>query len=328
MDALLILSGLICLIAGWIWLILSARRLPSPALLIASLLPVATLFMRKGGYRLLPRALFALGLLLILAGVGYLHQHDPDRFDLLMSGSWAGLGEPEQALSGQIAGQRFAPDRVLWRNDQLLFEEGPPGRVRRSLAIRFDSAGALLVDEVIQKVPGEGAPWPELVLQWYQGAMEPPGLRTLSGPYSLSLRFSPSSDGRAPLFINLTLPDEQQTWLRGQSELSSLPPWLAVLRDTDRPAEPVARRAEPVQQERSSEPDWGELSVLALLDEPEPFIGSTLRLTTLSGRLHEGQLAGITDDRRIVLGQQRGANRVDFQFNPVDIARIERLSAR
>lgn len=330
MDALLILSGSIALLLGWGWLTARSARLGRTRLLLAIMLPIATLLMPRRGYPLLPRVLIAAGLLLLLVGVGDLYQRDRDRFDLLLSGTWLDLNQPERALQGEIAGQRFLPDRVLWRDNQLVFEEGPVERVRRSLAIRFDGAETLLNDLVVHRTPSEGAPWPELILQWYEGALQDPGLHTSVGPYSLTLRLMPSSNGRVPLFINLALPEEQDTWLRGEGELRTPPPWVAALEASRAPpqAQAKTRSAVPSITPDPSSPSWGELSLLALLDEPGPFIGLSVRVTTLSGRLHEGQFKGVTDDRRIVLGQQRGASAVDFQFNPADVVQVEILSVR
>jgi len=330
MDALLILSGVVLVLGGWIWLILASIRLTAPRMLLAILLPVLTLPARGLGYPVLPRLLFLAGLGLLVAGFVHLHQADRDRFDRLVGAAWVDSRPAEAVLSGRVAGQRFAPDRVSWQDNQLVFEEGPPERVRRSLAIRFDGAQGLLQDAVIQRVPADAEPWPELLLQWYQGALEAPGLRRVSGPYSLSLRFTPLPNGRTTIFINLTLPEEHSTWLRGDAELESTPAWLAALQPPVAAPEPPpaftpAPAAAPAAGPLSR---WGDLSVLALIDEPERFIGSTLRLTMMSGRVHEGRLSGVTEQKRIVLAQQRGPSTLEFQFNPVDVARIERLSER
>ncbi|WVM88769.1 hypothetical protein UMZ34_22775 [Halopseudomonas pachastrellae] len=60
-----------------------------------------------------------------------------------------------------------------------------------------------------------------------------------------------------------------------------------------------------------------------MLDEPEHFVGQRLRLVTVAGREHEGVLKAVTSERRLVLALPQGANQVDFQFHPVDIALIE-----
>lgn len=328
MDALLILTGVLLVVVGWIWLVVASVGLTAPRMLLAILLPLLTLPTRGLGYPVLPRLLFCAGLLLLIAGFVQLHRADRDRFDQLVSGAWLGSRADEAALSGRIAGQRFVPDRVTWRDNQLSFEEGPPERIRRSLAIRFDGAQALLQDSVIQRLPADGEPWPELLLQWYEGALEAPGLRKVSGPYSLSLRFTPTAGGRVTLFINLTLPEGSSTWLRGNAELGAMPPWLAELQARAVVTETVVTQKSEPEPASAPTPRWGELSVLALIDEPERFIGSTVRLTMMSGRVHEGRLSAVTDERRIVLAQQRGPSILEFQFNPVDVARLERLSDR
>jgi hypothetical protein len=328
MDALLILSGLVLLLWGWGWLVFASVRLGAARLVLAVFLPMLSLILPRQGYPLIPRLLIAAGMLSAAAGIVYLHHSDRARYELLISGAW--MGEPAAAtgLSGRILGQRFEPDRVIWEGDELLFEEGPPDRVRRSLRIRFNGAQTLLRDRVVHKVPGDEGPWPELVLQWYEGAMLPPGLRKVSSPYSLSLRFSPTGENGVMVFINLSLGEGQATWLRGETALQDSPPWLIALEPPTPAIQPASQAPLAVAEPEPVRERWGELSVLALLDEPERFLGSTIRITTLSGRAHEGRFAAVTDERRIVLSQQKGPSSVDLQFNPVDIARLERLSSR
>src|SRR5690606_23615279 len=112
---------------------------------------------------------------------------------------------------GTIMGQAFTPERVFWRGEDLMFEEGPEERPRRALTIRFARAGALLQDPVIERLPGDEGAWPELILQWYSGALSAPGLRKVVEDYSIGTRFSGSPDGRVAGCIHMDLANHHST---------------------------------------------------------------------------------------------------------------------
>ena len=75
-------------------------------------------------------------------------------------------------------------------------------------------------------------------------------------------------------------------------------------------------------------PAWRELSLLALLDEPELFSGAQIRLTTWTGRVHQGVFRQLSPEQRIVLSLPRGANQVELHFHPLDIRLIEETVGR
>lgn len=328
MDALLIVSGIVVGLVGWAWLVAHARGLGVVPLLWALLLPWATLLLRGRGFALIPRLLLLTGLLLIVAGGVLLQRQQPERFDLLLSGQWFRSGLSQGTLQGELMGQAFNPDHVVWHNNELLFQEGSGDRVRRSLAIRFNQVPTLLRQPRIERLPTDKDAGPELVLQWYTGALEAPGLQRVAAGYTLRLVFEPQADGRTRIDVHLHLSAPHATRLTGEAWLTSTPAWLQTLR-----REPV-RSSERVSTLPPAPPqapattsarlgEWQPISLLAVLDEPNLFVGQTVRLVTQTGRQYEGRLKTVSPEQRIVVAQPQGPNQVDFHFHPLDIRSLE-----
>ncbi|UAW99538.1 hypothetical protein KEM63_06125 [Halopseudomonas nanhaiensis] len=325
MDALLILSGIVVAIIGWLWLVITSLRLPVGKLLLAALLPVLTLFRRDQGYARAPRLLLTAGCLTLLVGLAMLFHLHPHRFEKLVTGQWQPDQNRSQTIDGEIMGQRFRPERVFWRGDDLVLEEGPSERVRRSLKIRFAGAGALLDDASIALLPNDPGAWPEVIMQWHVGALESPGLRRVTGQYSLNLDFAPAANSGATLRLHLTLPSQHQTWITGEARLDQTPAWLEQVRQQQSRSTAVRERTATAPRQSGERPvaRWQAISVLAVLDEPSVVGDAAVRVTTVSGRAHEGRFKGVTDEGRIVLAQAHGPNQVDLQFHPVDIRLLE-----
>lgn len=329
MDALLIVSGIFAVLIGWIWLVLQARYLGIGLVVVAVLFPLITLLMRGRGYALMPRLLLLFGLLLILAGGAWLYRDQPERFDALLAGEWIARPSTQSEIDGELMGQRFEPDRAFWSGSELVLEEGESERVRRSLRIRFANAPGLLRQRKIDRLPGDEGSGPELVLQWYTGALEAPGLRRVVDGYTLSMEFSPQADGRTRLSIHLHLPSPNATRVTGDVWLQETPAWLKEIElEAASPviAAPVTQLAAnpsvqpPVEAQLG---EWQTLSLLALLDEPELFIDQNMRLTTVTNRVYEGRLKAVSADQRVVIAQPRGPNQVDYHFHPLDIRSLE-----
>lgn len=329
MDALLILSGIVLAIIGWFWLVVASLRLPAGKLLLAALLPVLALFRRDQGYARAPRLVLMAGCLTLLVGLAMLFHLHPHRFERLITGQWQPEQSASQTIAGEIMGQRFRPERVFWRGDDLILEEGPPERVRRSLTIRFAGARALLDDASIALLPNDPGAWPEVIMQWHVGALESPGLRRVTGQYSLNLDFSPAANNGAALRLHLTLPSQNQTWITGEARLDRVPAWLEQVRQQERHSAAVGERKATASRQSAERPAarWQAVSVLAVLDEPGVIGDAAIRVTTVSGRAHEGRFKGVTDEGRIVLAQAHGPNQVDLQFHPVDIRLLETFQA-
>ncbi|WP_373184680.1 hypothetical protein [Halopseudomonas sp.] len=327
MPALLIVCGFFLLVLGWLWVALAARKLPIARFLLALLAAPVTLIVRRRGYARLPRLLILVGLILILAGVALLQREQPDRFHQLLAGEWATPANSGIGIDGVLMGQPFRPDRVLWRSNELVFEEGPPERIRRALAIRFAAANELLVSRTIERLPGDTGPWPELLLQWHTGALSEPGLLRVTDDYTLSLDFVPLPGQSTRVQLRLHLPTTPATLLSGEATLASSPAWLVGLQESV--ATPAAPVIKPPANKQSSEvparSQWQDVSILAVLDESQFFTGQQVRLTTHAGRTYEGRLKTISADRRIVLAQSSGANQVDYHFRPADVLKLQVL---
>lgn len=321
MEALLILGGMMALAVSWAWLVFGSLGLGPGPLMVATLLPIVTPLLRGRGYPVLPRVLMVLALVSVVVGVALLYRDQPERFERLLSGDWA-TASAEAGLAGSLMGQPFVPSEVYWRGDQLVFAETSGNRTRRSLVVRFDKAPSLLQGTAIDLLPGDDGPWPEVVIQWYTGALTAPGLRRISSAYTMSIALTPVGTDETEMTVHLHLPAEHVTRLAGRTVLQGRPDWLGKSAGTAAPVvvEPAPAPTQPV--------GWQELNLRALLEEPARFIGRPTRVLTVTGRSFEGVLKEVTVDRRIVLSLPQGANQVDFQFHPEDIALIESRARR
>lgn len=225
MEALLILGGAVVFLCAWVWLAVTSRRLPVGLFVVALALPMLTLLLRRKGYSRPARLLLLTGMLISAAGVALLYREQPEQFDQLISGSW--VTQPsDSALSGTLMQQPFVPNDVRWQGKHLIFAEKAGERIRRSLVVKFDRAEALLQGTAIDLLPGDTGPWPELVLQWYTGALEQPGLRRLDGGYSMSLALAAQGPGQTEMVVHLHLPSEFGTRLTGVVVIDGHPQWL------------------------------------------------------------------------------------------------------
>ncbi|MEL0167104.1 MAG: hypothetical protein VW877_03160 [Pseudomonadaceae bacterium] len=321
MEALLILGGMMALAVSWAWLVFGSLGLGPGPLMVATLLPIVTPLLRGRGYPVLPRVLMVLALVSVVVGVALLYRDQPERFERLLSGEWA-TAATEAGLAGSLMGQPFVPTEVYWRGDQLVFAETAGNRTRRSLVVRFDKAPSLLQGTAIDLLPGDDGPWPEVVIQWYTGALTAPGLRRISSAYTMSIALAPVGTDETEMTVHLHLPAEHVTRLAGRAVLQGRPDWLGKSAAT---AAPVVVEPAPVTMPPVG---WQELNLQALLESPARFIGRPTRVLTVTGRSFEGVLKDVTADRRIVLSLPQGANQVDFQFHPEDIALIESRARR
>ena len=331
MEALLIIGGIALLIVGWLWLVASTMRRSVSRMLLALLLGPLTLLLRGLGYALWPRLLMLLGLTGIISGAVWLHYQHPDRLQQLLAGRWLMEATAADDLRGTIMGQPFNPNRILWRGDDLIFEEGVEDRVRRSLTIRFGNARELLASSV-ERLPDDEGAWPELILQWHTGALSEPGLRRVTGDYSLSLDFARTPGNRVEGRIHLHLPSIHSTWLTGGIHLATAPEWMREREQSERLVLQARQAATRVDSTQPTAPaaisSWQELSLLAIMDEPELFTNASIRLTTWSGRMHQGTFKRLSPEKRLVLSLPQGANQVELHFHPLDVRMIEEGTGR
>lgn len=330
MEGLLILSGVVLLLAGWVWLVASCMRRSVGRMLLALLFGPLTLILRGLGYPLWPRLLMFVGLVGIIGGTAWLHYQHPERLQEIFVEGLAIEQAGEGDLRGTIMGQPFAPNNIVWRGDDLVLEESMDDRVRRSLTIRFGNARELLLAPSVERLPQDEGAWPELILRWHTGAMSEPGLRQVTSDYSLSLDFARVDGEQVEGRIHLHLPSIHSTWLTGQMQLASMPEWMREREQTER----LVLQAVPSQTSADDEqvpvelPAWRELSLLAVMDEPELFTGTRVRLTTWAGRTHTGNLRPMSPEKRLVLSIPQGPNQIELHFHPLDVRMIEESTER
>ncbi|SDU09465.1 hypothetical protein [Halopseudomonas salegens] len=326
MDAVLIIVGVLLLAGGWLWLSVTAWRQSSGHFIAALLAAPLLLLVRGRGFALWPRLLLLLGLLLMGGGLWWLHEQQPERFDALISGAWYPAEKGTQtALHGRLMGQAFHPTQAFWAGQDLILEERDTHRLRRSLRLRFSTLEQL-PETGLQWLPGDAGPWPEVVMQWHDGALSVPGWRQVSDPYTLIIQ--PLGQRHERLTLDLRLPATYQTWVRGTVTLAESPEWLQPDQaSTDKEANPV--EVIPAEQERAMDAgrqtanDWQLLSLMALFEQPTDYLGQEVRLVTWSGRSHQGRLQRISESQRLVLLQRHDANQVELHFNPLDVRSIE-----
>lgn len=328
MEALLILSGILMLILGWLWLVISSMHRSVGRMLLALFFGPLTLLLRGLGYPLWPRLLMTFGLLGIISGGTLLYYQHPERIQQLLDGRWLAEPATNKNLRGAILGKPFHPNHVIWRGDDLIFEESIDDRIRRSLTIRFGSARELLMAPAVERLPSDQGAWPELILRWHTGALSEPGLRRITGDYSLNLDFARTDSGEVEGRIHLYLASAHHSWLSGVIHLPTAPEWMLERDHTERLVlQATQREADTISSESSTPhpepPAWRELSLLALLDEPDAFIGSVVRLTTWGGRIHTGILKQLSPEKRLVLSIPQGANQIELHFQPLDVRMIE-----
>lgn len=325
MEAVLIIAGAGLVLWGWLWLLRKTLRLGLAKLLFALFLAPLTILARGMGYPLLPRLLLLLGLSSLLVGTGLLYQHEPERLNQLLTGRWVEPASPDGALHGLVTGQAFVPERTYWAGNDLIFEEGPAERVRRSLVIRFSNTPELFLSGALERLPGDGGAWPELILQWHAGALASPGLRRLGNGYSLSVKFSEPAEEQVEGYIYLQLPATYGTWLTGDFTLSPAPVWMQKMSELQ--VEPVvsspAQAVATIPSNEKPVAGWQVINPQALLSDPDSFHGSELKLTTSTGRQHQGVFRELSPNKSLILAQPRGPHQVELHFQPSDIGLLE-----
>lgn len=330
MEGLLILSGALLLLAGWVWLVVSSMRRSVGRMLLALLFGPLTLILRGMGYPLGPRLLMFFGLVGLIGGSAWLHHQHPERLEQVLNGGLSAEQASEGDLRGTIMGQPFTPSNIVWRGDDLVLEESIDDRVRRSLTIRFADARELLLAPSVERLPQDEGAWPELILRWHTGAMSEPGLRQVTGDYSMSLEFVRAAGGQVEGRIHLHLPSIHSTWLTGQMQLASMPEWMREREQTERLVLQTNSNQTSTADDQApaDQPAWRELSLLAVMDEPELFTDTRVRLTTWGGRTHMGSLKPLSPEKRLVLSIPQGPNQIELHFHPLDVRMIEEGTGR
>lgn len=223
MDALLILSGLLLIVFGLVWLVTLAFG-SSLFWGLGSLFPPLTLLYVVRHWRTARKAvvLGSLGFIPLVVGLVLLANHDPERLQAILSLRW--LEPAEQApkelaidLRGQLHGEAFAPQQAELIDGVLSLREGEDFFARREVNIRLPRVptGELRLDIL----PGDNGPLPEIEISWLQPEQDLPEARRLSQGYTLHLNLQPLAPNKMAGEFHLILPPQYQTALSGKLEL-------------------------------------------------------------------------------------------------------------
>ncbi|WP_421684456.1 MFS transporter [Stutzerimonas urumqiensis] len=222
MDALLILSGLLLMLAGLVWLIsLAFQR----SLLwgCASLLPPGLLLYLFRDWNRARRAMlvFCLGFVPLIVGVSLLANRDAERFAALLSLQWLRLPADEtgQALTGTFRGESFAPTLAELEGRTLTLRQGAEGQAMREVTIQLpEEPGNTLRLGVL---PTDRGALPVVELRWRESEFGEPKVQRFDRGYTLHLGLTAEAPRTMAGDFHLVLPPALDTNLSGQVKLAS-----------------------------------------------------------------------------------------------------------
>ncbi|MBX9912488.1 MAG: MFS transporter [Pseudomonadaceae bacterium] len=223
MEALLILSGLLLMLFGLVWLIVLAFG-SSLFWGLASLLPPLTLLYVVRHWRIARKAILlaGLGAIPVVVGVVLLASNDPLRFEQIVSLRWWS-SEPVKAqplainLRGELNAQAFAPQHGELINGILTLREGQDFYASREVSMRVPQ----MADGSVQLsiLPTDAQPLPEIEISWLLAEHELPEARRLNQGYTLYLNLKPLAPNKLQGDFHLVLPAKFNTVLNGNIEL-------------------------------------------------------------------------------------------------------------
>lgn len=321
MSAVLILTGLLLLLAGWAVLWWSSRHSHPGWLLLAVLPPLALLAGVLNIRRGWP------GLLLILAGVGsgstglwQLHQQQPEQFARLTQLGWL---QPARAadtgVQGVLQGRSLRFERVTLHEGVLLLAEGDSFLDAVEIRLHLDSSmrdwqgepqvhsvlpddrNAVPLLEVLGPDPDTGAPQ---VLRIQRG-------------YTLSLQLQ-QQDEQFVGELFLSAPGQLGLRLEGRFQLLDYHPQSTA---EQLPATPEPQVAQPLDTAQLAL----EVSLTALLQHPARYVQQDIQVELHSGKRINGRFQGLGDEGSILLHQQtHGAGFAVLELSPDDIWQVSR----
>lgn len=224
MDALLILSGLLMMLCGWVWLIMRAF---GTSLLwgLGSLLPPLTLAYMLGHWRKSsrPMMLATLGFIPLIVGLTLLASNDSERLAAILSLSWlkSEVKQPPELdirLRGELNGQPFMPQQGELIDNILTLREGGDFFAQREVRIRLPEggfSGALRLDVL----PQDQGPVPAIEVSWRLPDQELPEARLVTQGYTLHLDLFPEAPNLMVGDFHLVLPEPFRTSLSGEVQL-------------------------------------------------------------------------------------------------------------
>lgn len=225
MDALLILSGLLLMLFGLVWLITLAFG-SSLFWGLGSLFAPLTLVYAIRHWRIARKAvvLGALGAIPLVVGFVLLASNDPARFEAIASLRWltpAPVKPNELAidLRGQLNGEPFAPQQAELIDGVLSLREGQDFFARREVNIHLPPMANGAVH--LNVLPTDAQPLPEVEISWLLPEHDLPEARRLNHGYTLYLDLKPLAPNKLVGDFHLVLPAQFKTTLSGKIELFS-----------------------------------------------------------------------------------------------------------
>ena len=221
MDALLILSALLLTFLGLTWL---TMRGFSTSLLWGwvALLPGLNLLFVFAHWRRAaqPVGLCALALIPLLSGLVLIAHQDPQRLQAIIELQWLHQAPAELSgmkLKGRLNGELFSPQQGEFLDGVLSLRDGEQAYLSRELRIRGLPLGKQAV--VIDVLPTDQGPLPEVEISWLEADQDLPQSRRLAAGYSLHLDLQPVADGRLLGDLHFVMPASFSTSLSGQVEV-------------------------------------------------------------------------------------------------------------
>lgn len=227
MAALLILSGLLLIVLGLLWLILLAFQV---SLLwgVGSLLPpiLVVFIVRCWAVARKAVVLTALGFIPLIVGITQLASIDSSRVEALLNLSWLQPAEDTQPkvqidLAGELSGQSFRPHYGELIDDVLVLREGSDFFAQRELRIALPShltAGA--IERLrLDVLPQDSGQLPEIEIMWMVPEQGLPEARRIGQGYTLHVDLQRQPPNQLQGDFHLVLPPHFKTSVSGEVQL-------------------------------------------------------------------------------------------------------------
>lgn len=224
MDALLILSGLLLIVLGMVWLVsLAFGTSLFWGVGVLALPPVSLLYVVRH-WATVRKALLlsALGFIPLIAGASLLASQSPERLAAIVSLEWLHDEADNRdrlaiKVQGQLDGRPFNPHEGELTDGVLTLREGNGFFANKEVSIRLPHpvTGALRLDVL----PQDAGVLPDVEISWKRPEQELPEARRLSHGYTLHLDLQPVAPNRLVGDFHLVLPPRYSTNLSGKVEL-------------------------------------------------------------------------------------------------------------
>lgn len=224
MDALLILSGLLAVIAGLVWLIALAFQ-TNLSWGVGSILPPVALLYAARHWTVARKAigLSALGIIPLVVGVTMLASQHPERIVAIASLDWlepdsqAHTSRLANRLNGQLDGRPFSPQMGKFADGLLSLSEGDDLFARQAVNVRIGAvqSGSVQIDVL----PQDLNPAHDVEISWMRPEQQLPEARLIRSGYTLHLNLQPLPPNKLAGDFHLVLPTHYNTSLSGYIEV-------------------------------------------------------------------------------------------------------------